>query len=297
MRLIATLFGVLGLFAVGSRAQCADRMSGYALEDFPEFEKQWKQVTVRYRRDTGELRFVYANDIAYRTLAAGKTDFPEGSIFAKIGMASKEDRLFPSSAVPGEIKRFQFMVKSKKNGASTNGWAYAIFDRQGKALPEPKPAQVKACYACHQLANSRGDVFSELMEARKSLAGPPPPWLAGEISGVRFDEIPMRLTPKPVAQIIPAQFSRILSLQGVLRAHLFQGTLDEVRPTLAKEALEKKLPAALISESGDQFSLVVPTADSCVSGSAEGFWMITYTSVFKGAKGNEVSQIKFCQVK
>jgi hypothetical protein len=45
-------------------------------------------------------------------------------------------------------------------------------------------------------------------------------------------------------------------MEGSLRQHMFQGTIDEVRPMLAKEALASKLPAVLVNEKGDRFSLV-----------------------------------------
>src|SRR6185436_10943563 len=59
-----------------------DEMNGYKLSDFPDFEKKWKLVTVRFRKDTGEMRFTYANDLAFENLQKGVIDYPDGAIFA-----------------------------------------------------------------------------------------------------------------------------------------------------------------------------------------------------------------------
>jgi len=51
-------------------------MNGYNLNDYAEFYKKWHLVTVRYRTDSFEQRFTYANDLAWKTLQTGKTDYP-----------------------------------------------------------------------------------------------------------------------------------------------------------------------------------------------------------------------------
>ena len=97
-------------------------MSGYTFNDYRDFQKNWKLVTVRYRKDTDEMRFTYANDLAYSTLMSGKTDYPDGAVFAKIGFKTEPDPAFSSSAVPSGIRRYQFMVRDSKKHTSTNGW-------------------------------------------------------------------------------------------------------------------------------------------------------------------------------
>ena len=61
-----------------------EKMNGISLKDYRGFDKKWKLVTVRYRKDTGEMRFVYANPLAEKTLMSGKTDYPDGAVFAKV---------------------------------------------------------------------------------------------------------------------------------------------------------------------------------------------------------------------
>ena len=130
-------------------------MSGYKLDQFKNFENTWKLVTVRFRKDTGELRFTYANSLAWKTLSSNNRNYPDGSVFAKIGIATQEDPAFTSSAVPSGARRYQFMVRNAKKHQDTEGWGYALFDKNGKTFPgEPKVAS-QACAACHHLVPDR----------------------------------------------------------------------------------------------------------------------------------------------
>ena len=110
-----------------------DRMNGFALQDYADFQKKWPLVTVRFRKDTGELRFTYANDIAYKALKKGATEYPDGAVFAKIGIMTEEDPAFTSSAVPSGARRFQLMVHDAKKFPETHGWGFALFDARAKA--------------------------------------------------------------------------------------------------------------------------------------------------------------------
>ena len=92
-------------------------MNGYKLSDYEGFEKKWRLVTVRYRKDTGEMRFTYANPKAWNALLKRSKDYPDGAVFAKIGIITMEDPAFPSSAVPAGTRRYQLMVRNKKKHA------------------------------------------------------------------------------------------------------------------------------------------------------------------------------------
>ena len=59
-------------------------MNGYSLDSFGEFWDKWKLVTARYRKDTNEIRFTYANDQAWKTMQSGSYDFKDGSVFGKV---------------------------------------------------------------------------------------------------------------------------------------------------------------------------------------------------------------------
>src|SRR4051812_4515226 len=62
---------ILSPCAFASEKEPATEMNGHSLREFVGFEKNWKLVTVRFRKDTGELRFTYANDLAWKNLKAG----------------------------------------------------------------------------------------------------------------------------------------------------------------------------------------------------------------------------------
>ena len=71
--------------------------NGYTLKQFGDFVHNWHFVTVRFRRDSGEMRFAYANDIAWKALSEHSTDYPDGAVFAKIGVSTMEDPAFTDS--------------------------------------------------------------------------------------------------------------------------------------------------------------------------------------------------------
>jgi len=151
-----------GLF-ISALAMADDTMNGYSLQQFGDFQKNWHLVTVRFRQDTNEMRFTYANDLAWDTLKAGKVDFPNGAVFGKVGVMTKPDPAFVSSVVPGGARRIQFMVRDVKKHSRDDGWGYALFDVQGKVFPDHGRQAVQACVACHHIVPDRGFVFSQLM--------------------------------------------------------------------------------------------------------------------------------------
>src|ERR1035437_2450819 len=126
-------------------------MNGISYSDYANFEEKWKFITVRYRMDTSEQRFIWANASALQTLEAGSADYPDGAVFAKIGFMTEEDPAFKSSRVPSGALRYQFMVRDKKKYATTGGWGYALFDGNKTTLAGNPANQAQACFGCHQL--------------------------------------------------------------------------------------------------------------------------------------------------
>lgn len=268
-----------------------------ALAEYGEFYNNWPLITVRFRRDTGEQRFTYANELAYQTLKSGKTDYPDGAIFAKVALGTSDDPMFPSSAVPLSSKRYQLMLRDREKYKDTGGWGYILFDFQGKRMTEEANAQPKACYACHLVAESRGFVFSQFVKFEPGqIPPPPPPWAAGGVSENRFDRLLRDMLPAKVRANLPKNFTTIDALQGPLKNHLFQGTLDEVRPLLAAQSTKTNLPAILISDSGERFTVVFPeTSSSCVSEGKAGVWMWALTTKTSLQMNDDLIRIKFCQ--
>lgn len=253
-----------------------DVMNGFRLSDYPDFEKKWNLVTVRFRRDTGELRFTYANPVAWAAMMKNAKDYPPGSVFAKIGFMTGEDARFPSSAVPSGAKRFQLMVRDPKKFADTDGWGYALFQGNGLTYPDEPKAASMACAACHRLVQDRGFVFSEPMTLNPSLPG-----LAAHGERLSFKDGRAADLPKALASRLPAKTGKIRFLTGDIQKNVFNGTLNEIRPALAMESLKSGVPAALVTPDGKDFVAVFtdPTAKKCRSEKASHDMVVVTTAI------------------
>ncbi len=234
-----------------------DVMNGYKLSTYQGFEKKWKLVTVRFRKDTGEMRFTYANNLAYKSLLRGVTDYPNGSVFAKISQKTLDDSAFTSSSVPLGARRYQYMVRNKKRHASTDGWGYALFDKDGIVFPEKIDIQSNACAACHRLVPERGFVFSQKMNLTPgSDPSELPKNTPYSLNKITFTTIKKSTLPDLVQNILPEKENEIQKLTHEISRYLFQGTLDEIKPTLTKEAIRSKKPALVLSEDQKTFAIV-----------------------------------------
>lgn len=230
-------------------------MNGIKFADYKNSPQTWSLVTIRFRKDTGEMRLTYANPLAMKTLRQGQTNYPDGSAFSKVGIITGEDVQFPSSVVPRAVRRYQLMVKNRKTYASTDGWGYGLFDADGKTYPEDPLETQQACHACHQIVENRGYVFSQpfdMTEQAKLRFNDPKrsPFFVNS-SVEKFPPELMQLLPDPKKQV------RFLE-NTALRKNVFQGTLDELKPLLEKESLVSKMPAVYLSLDGKRFSVAVP---------------------------------------
>lgn len=160
--MLATFLLFQSLFISISFADFAgkDSMNDIAFKDFESFSKDWHLVTIRFRKDSLELRLTYANELAKKTMTANSIHYPDGAAFAKTAFGTGVDEQFISSVVPQKVRRYQIMVKDRNKYATTGGWGYALFDPSGKTFPEEPVATAQSCYACHALVKDRGDVFS-----------------------------------------------------------------------------------------------------------------------------------------
>ncbi len=271
------------LFLTGgasAREPMTDAMNGYTMAQFGDFEKTWHLVTSRFRRDTGEMRLTYANDIAWKALQGGSSDYPDGAVFAKIGMKTEDDPDFTSSAVPSGARRYQFMVRDLKKHADTMGWGYAIFTPDGKATfsPEDQEIESHACSACHEMVPHRGYVFSQPMTLAAGRQAQPPKTPAPQ--GLMFFEtVDVAALPEPVRREVPAGLKQLRRLHGPFEKKVFTGTMGEIRPALIKEALRTRSPAALVDGGTALFALayVSPDKPDC---SADGKKGISVISIF-----------------
>jgi hypothetical protein len=240
-------------------------MNGISYDSFGDFFTKWHFVTARYRKDTGELRFTYANDIAWKALKKGNvTDYPEGAAFGKVGVMTQDDAAFSSSAVPAGTRRYQIMLREHKKHPETQGWTYAIFlDDHMVHGADTDSEKSAACAACHAVVPNRGYVFSQPMNLSGFAASIPVPGIS--TTPISFRTVKRADAPRIVLDQLPPRTKKLRLLEGPIAEHVFAGTLDEILPSLAKEAMRSHMPAALVSTDGKDFSLAfaAPSAEAC----------------------------------
>lgn len=293
-RFIISLLGHLGvsfsllLITFNLNANSTHQMSGIKFNQFKGFEKNWKLVTVRYRKDNQELRFIYANKLAVKGLSKKNPKYPDGSIFAKVAYLAQPDPAFESSLSPSQTRRFQFMVKDSKKYKETDGWGYALFNHNGEVNSEPEKDQVLACHSCHQVVPDRDFVFSSHMNIINpvNLAGVQP-------FSLSFDETTPNQLPEMISKLLPKKFDKILKIKSPLTKNVFQGTLDEIKPTLGKLVVTKKLPVLFLSDSNQKFTLIYPEDLSieCDDEGAKGLFVVSINSLPE----SKTNKVHFCQ--
>jgi hypothetical protein len=170
MRQIA--LGLLAIVAVAVVVGSTVPASGLAKDDttpvyvtkIPPGYRDWKLISVAH--EEGNLHSFAAmlgNDVAIKDFRDGKLPYSDGAIIAALHyghVASAEnDKVFgdPQSFVPGPQTNVQFMIKDSKKYASTGGWGYGHFNKDGTTGTD---AQLKTCFPCHAKA-SRDFVFTQ----------------------------------------------------------------------------------------------------------------------------------------
>jgi len=233
-----------------------DSMNDIKFSEYKEFPEKWTLVTIRFRKDTSEMRLTYANELALKTLKEGSINYPDGAVIGKTGFHTGVDPQFVSSVVPLGIRRYQLMVKDKKKYAATGGWGYALFDANGVTFPENPIVTQNACYACHTIVENRGDVFSQPFSFTQKTKFLTPNSPRPETQ-IQFAWITVNKLPKRIVAFLPEGVKKIRFVKNTkLRMNLFQGTLDEMKPILEHEVVKQKTPALFLSSDEKRFVLV-----------------------------------------
>jgi cytochrome P460 len=159
---VATVAGV-----VASMAPASGRADDEAVPIFgikiPAGYRDWKLISVAHEEgNLNSFAAVLGNDVAIKAYREGKLPYPDGTVIAALHYghvpSEENDKVFgdPQSFVPGPPTNVQFMVKDSKKYASTGGWGFAHFNKDGKPGDE---ALLKTCSPCHAKA-SRDFVFT-----------------------------------------------------------------------------------------------------------------------------------------
>lgn len=263
----------------------AASMNGIDFKRMAGFEKKWKLVTVRYRKDNQELRFVYANPVAWKAIQSKAKTYPEGAAFAKVAYLAQPDPAFESSLAPSESRRFQFMVKNQKLYKEHNGWGYALFNSYGEVNPEPVDQQVNACASCHNVVPERDYVFSTPFNQAPSKS----------INVFKYvhKEVKKGLLPQRIASLVPQNIATVLQVETPLTKNVFQGTLDELKPSLARLAVTAKKPVLFLSDDQKKFTLIYPedVTIECDDEGVKGLFVVSINSMLDGS----TNKVHFCQ--
>lgn len=275
------------------------RMNGYSLEGFGDFPRSWHFVTSRHRTDTGEFRITYANDKAWDDIQRSKQVFQDGAVLAKVGMAFSRDIHFTASKVPGVVQRYQFMVKNAGKFKSTGGWAFAIFDKNGKTLVGAPSRVSQACFACHQIVKSNDYIFSEpIYKKMTSVFGettvPAKKDSSPKNGYIGFKSLNRVQLPEKLRDLLPDSKAKVRIAAGAIVENIFYGSIEEVRPALAEEAVRTDSPAVLVSADDKVFAAVFKDPDqnaSCASSTVKAMPMIYVQKTLQEAAKNVPSYI------
>lgn len=234
-------------------------MNGIKSDQFGDFSTSWKLVTVRYRQDTHEMRFTYANPIAWEALKKSIVPLPEGSVFAKIGYISSIDPAFESSVVPSGTRRFQYMVKDTKKYPSTNGWGYALFSSDGSIIDNNFKTVTQSCHACHKIVPEKDYVFSEIIETSPLIKNIKKTYsLEKNISKINFVKILENQFKGSLKKYSEEMgLKKIYIVSGPLRNFFFGGTLDEITPALIRQLVNTETASAFVSDEQNTFKILV----------------------------------------
>lgn len=219
---------------------------------YADFWKTWHFVTVRWRQDIREFRFVYANDLAWKTLSEHRTDYPVGAMFGKLIYPSEDDLALPSSVLPSNLlNRLEIQLWDPDNKkAGSDGWVYLRFINTDPRSPKDKDStgiwgvmsdkEIKACVECHTRAYDRRDVFSQPLYLFRD---PHAAEAADDrVLSNRFGDLMKDMDSTAVPRIADDLIRSLPEWQGrKVKGHegdFFTGSLGEISPVLARLAEE-----------------------------------------------------------
>jgi hypothetical protein len=112
-----------------------------------------------------DIRAILGNDVAIKAYRQGTLPFPDGTIIARLAWkyvpSEENNKVFGRAqsfvAGPAPDWYLQLMVKDSKKYATTRGWGYAQFDKNGTPADE---TMLKTCAPCHEPGKANDFVFT-----------------------------------------------------------------------------------------------------------------------------------------
>src|ERR1700686_4782955 len=137
---VATLAGVVA-FTPSASLHADEGAAPIFVTQIPSGYRDWGLISVAHEEgNLHSLGAVLGNDVAIKAYRDGKLPFPDGSIIAALHYghipSEENNKVFgdPQSFVPGPATNVQFMVKDSKKYATTGGWGFAHFNKNGKPI-------------------------------------------------------------------------------------------------------------------------------------------------------------------
>ena len=160
-----TLASLLTYLAAASEHAAGAAAPIFGIRIFPGY-RDWQLISVAHEAgNLNDIRAILGNDIAIKAYREGSRSFPDGAVVARLSWnyvpSEENNKVFgrEQSFVAGSAPDWylQFMVKDSKKYASTGGWGYAQFDKEGKPADEAKHG---TCFPCHVPAKDRDYLFT-----------------------------------------------------------------------------------------------------------------------------------------
>lgn len=159
---LATAVGLVASMSQFGRAD--EEAAAIFVTQMPAGYRDWRVVSVAHEEgNLNSLGAILGNDVAIKAYREGTLPFPDGTIIAALHYkhvpSEENDKVFgrAQSFVPGPGTNVQFMVKDSKKYASTGGWGFGHFNKDGTPGDE---ALLKTCFPCHAQAKSSDLVFT-----------------------------------------------------------------------------------------------------------------------------------------
>ena len=160
---VAAVAGVVAI-TVPASLRANEAADPIFVTEIPPGYRDWRLISVAHEEgNLHSFAAVLGNDVAIKAYRDGKLPFPDGSIIAALHYghvpSEENNKVFgdPQSFVPGPATNVQFMVKDSKKYATTGGWGFAHFNKDGKPIDA---ASMKTCFPCHSQIKARDLVFT-----------------------------------------------------------------------------------------------------------------------------------------
>ena len=136
--------------------------NGLSFNEIKDY-KNYKIIATHFRNDKNELRYILANEIAFKAFSRN-TAFPDGSKIVKIGWNTQQMPNYGSAIEAKEVQRIEYMIKDSKSFSQNPGnWGYARFvKKDGKYSSWNK--KTLSCISCHNSAKNNDYLFTRFQQ-------------------------------------------------------------------------------------------------------------------------------------